>query len=89
MTQLPVPKPSVIYKELPDGAVLYCSESEIYFGVNEVGAAIWASLPPVLHTFDELLPRIIDRFPDASAETIRSDAREFVDQLVESGLAVP
>lgn len=86
--RLPAPSPSVIFKELPDGAVLYCSESEVYFGLNEVGVAIWASLPPVLHTFDELVSEISGRFPGMELETIRSDAREFVEDLVENGLAV-
>lgn len=85
--RLPAPKPSVIFKELADGAVLYCSESEVYFGLNALGVAIWESLPPVLHTLDELVAEISNRFPDASPETIRSDAVEFMEDLVESGLA--
>lgn len=85
--RLPAPKPSVIYKQLADGAVLYCAESEIYFGLNELGVAIWASLPPVLQTLDELVAELSGRFPDTSPETIRSDAIEFVENLVESGLA--
>jgi len=85
---LPGRSPSVVFKQLPDGAVLYCSESEVYFGLNEVGVAIWESLPPLLQTYDDLVTALTVRFPTVPAETIRSHALEFVENLVENGLAV-
>ena len=85
---LPDRSPSVIFKQLSDGGVLYCSESEVYFGLNEVGVAIWESLPPLLRTYDDLVTTLALRFPEVPAETIRADALEFVENLVESGLAV-
>lgn len=88
MRKLPVPRPSVSFKELPDGGVLYCADTEVYFGVNRVGALVWASLPPTLHDFDELLDRLIEQFPDTPEEDLRSDAQEFVGKLVENGLAL-
>jgi hypothetical protein len=86
--KLPGRSPSVVFKQLSDGGVLYCSESEVYFGLNEVGVAIWESLPPLLQTYDDLVTVLSVRFPKVPAETIRSDALEFVDNLVENGLAV-
>ena len=85
---LPGRRSSVIFKHLPEGGVLYCSESEVYFGLNEVGVAIWESLPPLLQTYDDLVMALSHRFPEVPSETIRSDALEFVESLVESGLAV-
>ena len=85
---LPGRSPSVIFKQLSDGGVLYCSESEVYFGLNEVGVAIWESLPPLLQTYDDLVTALVVRFPDVPAETIRADALEFVENLVENGLAL-
>ena len=51
---LPHPSPSAIFKELDEGGVLLSTTDEVYFGVNPVGARIWALLPPVSHTFGEL-----------------------------------
>ncbi len=84
--RLPAPNPSVIFKQLPDGAVLYCSESEVYFGLNELGVAIWESLPPTLHSLDDLVATINTRFPTADLDTVRADAVEFIESLAESGL---
>ena len=85
---LPGRSPSVIFKQLSEGGVLYCSESEVYFGLNDVGVAIWESLPPLLQTYDDLVTRLAVRFPEVPADTIRADALEFVENLVENGLAV-
>ncbi len=79
----------MIFKQVSEGGVLYCTETEVYFGLNEVGVAIWESLPPLLHSYDDLVTELTARFPTVSAETIRADAFEFVEELVESGLAVP
>ena len=85
---LPLANPSVIFQKLDDGAVLFAPESEIYFGLNSVGVAIWELLPPVLQTVDELCTRVGALFPDAPAETIRTDVAELLDQLVTEGLAL-
>jgi hypothetical protein len=79
----------VIFKELPSGGVLYCSRSEVYFGLNPVGVAIWASLPPLLHTYDDLVTSLSGRFPEVPAQTLRNDTVEFITDLMENGLAVP
>jgi len=90
--QLPSPSSTVIVKELNDGAVLYCSRTEVYFGVNEVGLAIWHALPSdseSTSTLDSLITTLGERFPEASSETILGDAREFLDALVRNGLVTP
>lgn len=85
---LPRPSESAIFRSLPEGGVLFSTTSEVYFGVNTVGARIWEMLPPVTRTFEELCALLVAEYSDVSAEVIRSDARRFVEQLTANGLAV-
>ena len=87
-TPLPHPSPSAIFKELDEGGVLLSTTDEVYFGVNPVGARIWALLPPVSRTFGELCAALEQHYPDAGAERIRIDAQTFLDALASSGLVV-
>jgi len=85
---LPYPSPSAIFKELDEGGVLLSTTDEVYFGVNPVGARIWALLPPVSKTFGELCGALEQQYPEAGSERIRIDAQEFLEALIASGLAV-
>lgn len=85
---LPVPAPSAIYKALDEGGVLFSTESEVYFGVNTVGAHIWDLLGRS-KTLDELCAALAERYSDVSEQQIRLDVVRFLDDLVENGLVVP
>ena len=85
---LPHPSPSAIFKELDEGGVLLSTTDEVYFGVNPVGAQIWALLPPLSSTFGELCTALEQKYPDAGAEQIRMDAQDFLNALIASGLVV-
>ncbi len=85
---LPHPSPSAIFKELDEGGVLLSTADEVYFGVNPVGAQIWALLPPLSTTFGELCAKLEQKYPDAGAERIRIDVQEFLEALIASGLVV-
>lgn len=84
--QLPAPNPDVIYKAVEDGAVLLSTADEVYYGLNAVGSYIWEHLPPVLHSFEELVALLSALYPDAPAEVIRADVRELLDDLLTQGL---
>ena len=84
---LPLANPAVIFQKLDDGAVLFAPETEIYFGLNEVGVAVWELLPPRVGTIEDLCAQIAARYPDAPVETIRADVEELLAQLVTEGLA--
>lgn len=86
---LPTANPSVIFKTLPDGAVLFSPHEEIYFGLNEVGAQVWQLLPSANGSVDALCRAIGARYPEVDATTIRQDVTELLDDLVREGLAVP
>lgn len=90
-TDWPLPKPSesAIFRALPEGGVLFSTASEVYFGVNTVGARIWELLPPATCTFDELCAALSAEYSDVGADVIRGDARKFVEQLVANGLVIP
>ena len=86
---LPVAHPSVIYKSLADGAVLFSTSDEVYFGLNAVGARVWELLPPALATVDELCGALERQFPDVGADVIRADILELLADLSMHGLVVP
>jgi hypothetical protein len=54
-TPLPTPVPGAVFRRLPEGGVLFSTETEVYFGVGVVGARIWELLPPVTRTVEEMV----------------------------------
>ena len=85
---LPRPHPAVMFREVSDGAVLLQMEDEIYFGLNSVGARIWQLLPPVSTSLDALCAQLGTSYPDVSADQLRADVTELLDQLREAKLLV-
>ncbi len=84
----PTPRPGVVFRRVPDGAVLYASDTEIYFGLNAVGAEVWELLPPASASVDALVQTLAQRHPETSVETIRTDVDELLQQLAEQSLVV-
>ena len=80
-TRLPTPSPQVIHRSLPDGAVLFSTTDEVYFGLNSVASRVWELLPPVLTTLGELCTTLHAEYPDASPAVIRADILELLDHL--------
>lgn len=83
---LPHPHPSVVFREVSDGAVLLQMQDEIYFGLNEVGARVWQLLPPECRTVDELCERLRERYPEIPPDQIRADVEELLGQFREHRL---
>ena len=77
-----------MFQALQDGAVLFSPSSEIYYGLNHVGARIWELLPPATRTLDELVARVADAYPDVAPERIRRDAQALLTDLGFNGLVV-
>ena len=86
---LPVAVPTVIQQKLDDGTVLFDPETELYFGLNEVGSLVWSLLPPACESLDQLCEQVSARYPDVPLAAIRSDVAELLEQLVAEGLARP
>lgn len=86
---LPTPVSSVVFQRIDDGAVLFAPTTEVYFGLNEVGAKIWQLLPPALTSLDELCTRLASEYPTVEVDVIRQDVLELLDQLTAEGLVAP
>ena len=85
---LPVPHPRVVFQKLEDGAVLFSPDTELYFGLNEVGAQVWQLLTPSQPTLDSVVGELRRKYPDAAEEMIRADVADLLAQLVREGLAL-
>lgn len=85
---LPVANPSVIFRELPEGGVIFSTVDEVYFGLNEVGARVWTLLPPVSRTFGEVVAALRAAYPDVDAEVINTDVAELLAELERHGLLI-
>ena len=86
-----VPKKSatVIFKSTDEGGVLFCSRTEVYFGLNQVGVSIWSALPDAVSkspTVDSLLDTLHDVYPDVDRDSLAADVDEFLKALEESEL---
>jgi hypothetical protein len=85
---LPVANPLVVYKPVSEGAVLLHSGTEVYFGLNPVGARIWELLPPVCRTLDQLCAVLHQSYPTVELDALRQDVTEILDDLVGHGLLI-
>jgi hypothetical protein len=86
---LPRPAAGVLLQSVADGAVLLDTRSEVYFGLNAVGARIWRLLPPATHTLDELCEAVCAAYPDAPPATVRTDVAGVLRALEDAGLVRP
>jgi hypothetical protein len=70
---------------MDEGGVLFCTRTEVYFGVNRVGAAIWNLLPARgaerADGVDGLLDELVRLYPDAGRDVLAADLRDFLDEL--------
>ena len=85
-TPLPAPSGGAVFKRLPEGGVLFSTETEVYFGVGVVGAQIWELLPPATRTMEEMLSILCAKYHDVPASKIRADVERFLSELLSNGL---
>jgi hypothetical protein len=83
---MPRVNPAVLWQRLPDGAVLLDPTTEIYFGLDPVGARVWELIAGEKESLDELVGAIVGDYPDADAATVRVDLVELIEQLECNGL---
>jgi hypothetical protein len=83
---LPSPVAGAIFRKLPEGGVLFSTDSEVYFGVGAVGARIWELLPPQTRTIDEMVAILASQYNDVPASQIRADVERFLSELLTNGL---
>jgi len=75
---------TVFAQEVDGEMVLLDMESENYFGLDEVGTAIWQAMQEK-ETLQEVLEVLLEQY-EVEEEMLRSDLSGFVEKLVASGL---
>lgn len=85
-TPLPLPASGAVFRRLPEGGVLFSTETEVYFGVGAVGAQIWELLPPAARTVEEMVGILGAKYDDVPVKQIRSDVERFLAELLANGL---
>ena len=85
-TPLPKARADVIFQAVPEGAVLLSARDEIYYGLNEVGAEIWALLVATPRSLEALCEQLASRYPDVPPQTLRTDVLELLADLASAGL---
>lgn len=85
---LPVASSDVIISSLDDGAVLFSSKDEVYYGLNAVGLRVWQLLPPARRTLDELCAELQQEFVGVDYDTLAADVSELLGELTRFGLVV-
>jgi len=88
ISSLPVAAPDVVYKSLPDGAVLFSSDNEVYFGLNTVGARVWELLS-ARTTVAEVISELVAEYPGVDRGTVEADVTELLTELQREGLVQP
>jgi hypothetical protein len=83
---LPLRSTTVVAQPLDEGAVLFCTRTEVYFGLNGVGQLIWDTLGTPGSSFSDLERLLTERYPDVSPSNLAADARDFLNALNEAGL---
>jgi len=76
----------VVFREVPEGAILFCTETEIYFSLNPLGVRIWQLLPPTCSSEDEVVASLSRWFPEVDQRTISSDLQRLLEDLLANGL---
>jgi hypothetical protein len=77
---------TVLFRVVDDESVLLNLDSEIYFGLDDVGTRMWTELTSsasVQEAYDKLLASF-----DVTPEELKQDLVDLVGKLVEQGLLV-
>ena len=75
---------TVFAQEVDGEMVLLDMESENYFGLDEVGTAIWQAMQEK-DTLKEVLDVLLEQY-EVEEEMLENDLSDFIGKLVESGL---
>jgi len=86
LIELYVPSSGVLFQRFADGAVVYSPGDESYFGLNGTGAEIWNLLPKEGSSFDDLLQKTVEKYPEAPESELRTDLGDLLEELVKHGL---
>lgn len=83
---LPCGRSSVVLKEVPEGAILFSTDTEVYFSLNPVGLRVWRLLHNDHRTMDEVVTALQKAYPEVSREVLARDVQGLLDDLSGNGL---
>lgn len=83
---LPAANPTVIFRTVAEGGVIFSTVDEVYYGLNAVGSRVWELLPPATETMDELVTKLAADYPEVAPDIIRADITELLRDLESHGL---
>ena len=86
IARLPSVRSTVAWTKLPDGAVLFSPETEVYYAINGVAALNWEHLSQTGDSVAALCAAVSERYPGTPTEQIRVDVVDFLGDLERSGL---
>lgn len=75
---------TVIIRRLDDESVILDLATESYFGLDDVGASMWACLVGA-DSIEAACAALLNEY-DVEPEQLRADLADFLEQLVEKGL---
>jgi hypothetical protein len=76
--------PDVLHQELGGETVLLNLANESYFGLDEVGTRVWQVLAET-HSAQAVVAKLLEEY-EVSAEQLRTDVEQLVEQLTAAGL---
>src|SRR5690242_10288973 len=88
LKSLPRINPNVVWTPVAEGAVLFSTTSELYYGANQVAAFVWEQLQRSHASFDELCLAVAERFPGADVGQVRADVHELIEDFARHGLVL-
>ena len=74
----------VVMREIADESVILNLDTEIYFGLDDVGTRMWLLLEKS-ETINQAYEALVDEY-DVDPDTLRNDLTELIESLVSHGL---
>jgi PqqD family protein of HPr-rel-A system len=84
-TKIPLKKAKIVLKDIGDEAILYNSETKAIHILNKTSAMIWEYCDGK-HSLEMIEKQIRDKFQVSSAQDVKNDIRQTLNQLSELGL---
>jgi hypothetical protein len=80
-----IASPNIMFLNVDNEAVLLNTETELYFGLDDIGTIFWDDLTnaPSIQT---ALERLASKFDGVDEATLRNDFIEFIDKMQQRGL---
>ena len=76
--------PNIVFREEEDGAFLFDPDTGNLKCLNPLGGLIWLACDGT-RPLAEIEQELVDRYPQALPETVKSELREFLEELFDLG----